>query len=184
MDKVAPKDNPVIRQAFVAYERQQRLINTQVGCALVVFLMPAGSLLDFFVYRDALWPFFWLRLLSSALGAAIWASLSTDLGRRSGKVLGVVVPLIPVVSIAGMIMVKDGFASPYYAGLNLVLLAVGAVLHWSLLESIIAVLLVLAIYTGAGIFYALRHSWPTMDLVVNNFYFISLMDIKIGRAHV
>ena len=145
MDKVAPEDNPNIRHAFVAYERQQRLINTQVGCGLVVFLMPAGSLLDYFVYRDQLWHFFWLRLLASALGGIIWASLSTDLGRRSGGVLGVVVPLIPVVSIAGMIAVKDGFTSPYYAGLNLVLLAVGAVLHWSLMESIVATLLVLLI---------------------------------------
>jgi signal transduction histidine kinase len=173
------QDNPAIRQAFLAYERQQRLINTQVGCALVVFLMPAGSLLDYFVYPQYIWPFLWLRLLSSALAAIIWASLSTDLGRRSGGVLGVVVPLIPVVSIAGMIAVKDGFASWYYAGLNLVLLAVGAVLHWSLMESIIAVLLVVLIYTAAGIINASRHSWPSMDVIVNNFYFIALMDIIV-----
>jgi signal transduction histidine kinase len=173
------QDNPAIREAFVAYERQQRLINTQVGCALVVFLMPAGSLLDYFVYRGELWHFLWLRLLSSALAAIIWASLATELGRRSGRVLGVVVPLIPVVSIAGMIAVMDGFASPYYAGLNLVLLAVGAVLHWSLMESIVAVLLVMLIYTAAGIFHALRYSWPSAEAIVNNFYFITLMDIIV-----
>jgi len=42
--------------------------------------------------------------------------------------LGVVVPLLPVAFLAGMIAVTDGFGSTYYAALNLVLLAVGAVL--------------------------------------------------------
>ena len=51
-----------------------------------------------------------------------------------------------------MIAVKEGFASPYYAGLNLVLLAVGSVLHWTIREACIAVILVLFIYIGAGIY--------------------------------
>ena len=50
-------------------------------------------------------------------------------------------------------MIKDGFESPYYAGLNLVL-AVGAVLHWTVIESVIGVLSVLAIYIFAGWFHA------------------------------
>jgi hypothetical protein len=67
---------------------------------------------------------------------------SPTTGRKSGKWLGIIVPLLPVVFIAWMIVVKGGFASPYYAGMNLVLLAVGAVLHWTLSESIVAVTLV------------------------------------------
>jgi signal transduction histidine kinase len=172
--------NPAIRKAFKAYEAQERIANTKVGCALVVFLMPAGSLLDYYVYPGELLPFLGLRLFASALAAVIWAFLFTDLGRRSTPWLGVIVPLIPVVFIAAMIAVQEGFASPYYAGLNLVLLAVGVVLHWSLLESILAVLLVLAIYIAAGMVHALvRHKIPGADVLVNNFYFISLMDIMV-----
>lgn len=142
--------------------------------------MPAGSLLDYYVYPDKLWPFFCLRLVSSALAAVAWVFLFTDLGRRSGGWLGAIVPLIPVVSIAGMIAEKEGFGSPYYAGLNLVLLAVGAVLHWSLLESIIAVSLVLFIYIAAGSVHAARQgAFPTQNIIVNNFYFIALMDVMV-----
>src|ERR1035438_1144724 len=57
--------------AFNAYEAQQRIANTKVGCALVVTLMPLGSTMDYFFYhgsgwpgRDWLWPFFFLRLRS------------------------------------------------------------------------------------------------------------------------
>src|SRR4051812_20037047 len=126
-------------EAFEAYEAQERISNTKVGCALVVTLMPAGTLLDWYVYRDEGIPFFYLRLLCAALAAVIWIFLFSEAGRKSGKWLGIIVPLLPVVFIAWMIKKEEGFASPYYAGLNLVLLAVGAVLHWTLFESIIAV---------------------------------------------
>ena len=167
-----------LRRAFQAYETQQRIINTKVGCWLVVFLMPAGFVLDYWVYPNKLLPFLGLRLISSALAGMIWAFLLTEVGRRSGRWLGIIVPLIPVVSIAGMIAAEEGFGSPYYAGLNLVLLAVGAVLHWSTWESIIATLLVLLLYIAAGTVYALHSGVvPGRNIVVNNFYFIALMDI-------
>jgi signal transduction histidine kinase len=165
-----------LRQAFEAEEANQRIANTKVGCALVVFLMPAGFLLDYFVYEDQIWPFLGLRLLCSALAGAIWAFICSEFGKRRVRWLGVIVPLLPVVFIARMIWVKEGFASPYYAGLNLVLLAVGAVLHWSLLESIIAVLLVVVIYVAAGV---LHGTIPSSDKIVGNFYFIALMDVIV-----
>jgi len=171
-----PPINPELLKAYRANETRERLINTKVGCALVVTLVPAGSLLDFFVYHDELRLFFVLRLLCSACAAIIWAFLFTDLGRRSSKWLGVIVPLLPVVFIAQMIAVKEGFASPYYAGLNLVLLAVGAVLRWTLMESIVAVILVVIIYVVAG---CIHGNFPGREIVVNNFYFISLMDVIV-----
>ena len=152
--------------AYKAYEEKQRITNTMIGCFLVVTLMPAGSLLDYFVYRELLGPFFVLRVLCSICAGAIWIFLLTKAGSKGGRFLGIIVPLLPVIFIAGMIALKDGFSSPYYAGLNLVLLAVGTVLHWTLLESVIAVLLVLGIYIGAGVFYA---KYPAIGVMVNNF---------------
>lgn len=181
MNKNAAIPDRQVIEAYRAYEERERISNTKVGCALVVSLMPAGSLLDFFVYRDELWPFFIIRLLCSACAGLIWFFLFTDLARKSGKWLGIVVPLLPVVFIAGMIAYKEGFGSPYYAGLNLVLLAIGAVLHWTLLESIVSVFAVLLIYIIAGwanVAY-FHGSYPPPGTLVNNFYFISLMDIIV-----
>jgi len=176
VDKSQPIANAAILEAFRAYEAQERIANTKVGCALVVTLMPAGSLLDWYVYEDEVRPFFFMRLLCAALAAIIWIFLFTETGRKSAKWLGVIVPLLPVVFIAWMIAIKEGFASPYYAGLNLVLLAVGAVLHWTLLESIVAVTLVLFIYIGAGLAYG---ALPDKGTLFNNFYFIALMDVIV-----
>ena len=167
---------PEVLQAYKAHQAEQRLANTAIGCALVVFLMPAGSLLDFFVYREHVWPFFWLRILCSAMAGGLWLLLRTRFGRSQSGKIAFLVPLLPVVFIAAMIAIKDGFASPYYAGLNLVLLAIGAVLHWTLRESVVAVALVFVIYVTAGLIHG---RWPGVGIFFNNFYFIALMDIIV-----
>ena len=176
VNKKNPKFDPSIIAAFKAYEAQERIGNSKVGCALVVTLMPLGSTADFFVYKGMLVPFFWLRLVCSGCAAFIWILLYTDYGRKISRWLSLIVPLLPVAFLAGMIEVTDGFASSYYAALNLVLLAVGAVLQWTLRESILAVLLVLLMYIGVGVCHG---NFPPVAVMFNNFYFIGLMDIIV-----
>jgi signal transduction histidine kinase len=176
MNRVQTKANFEIHKAFQAYETQERIINTRIGCILVVLLMPVGSALDYFVYRDMLTPFLYIRLFCSSVAALIWFFLYSKIGQSHNKWLGVVVPLLPAVAIAGMIAVKEGFASPYYAGLNLILLAVGAVLQWTVAESLVAVCLALLIYILAGIVYG---KTPPSGILFNNFYFIVLMDVIV-----
>src|SRR5436190_2400464 len=163
-----------LAKAFPEYENQQRVANAKVACVLAIFLMPMGSAVDYFVYPDELRAFFELRLLCSAILGMVWIFLSTKWGSRHNLGLGVMVPLLPAISMGVMIAMKEGFASPYYAGLNLVLLGVGAVMHWTSRESIIAALLVLGIYIAAGV---TRGSIPGTGVLVGNFFFIGLMDL-------
>ncbi|HEY5346087.1 MAG TPA: ATP-binding protein [Verrucomicrobiae bacterium] len=179
MNKISPHNtDPAIVAAFTADEAEKRIENTKVGCALVVTLMPLGSTMDYVFYHDQLWPFFGLRLACSSIAVIIWALLYTRLGRQQSQWLGLAVPLLPVVFLTWIIAVTNGFGSTYYAALNLVLLAVGAVLHWTLRESIVAVLLALAMYVGAGFFHG-HFSEIGMKFIFNNFYFIALMDVIV-----
>nr|HVY71958.1 histidine kinase dimerization/phospho-acceptor domain-containing protein [Verrucomicrobiae bacterium] len=182
MQNANPANDPELLAAFRTYEQQTRIQNTKVGCFLVVTLMPAGSTLDWFVYKEHTLSFFLLRLACSALAGLIWGMLYTPAGRRLGQVFGVVVPLLPVIFIALMIAQTQGFMSPYYAGLNLVLLAVGAVLRWTFVESVVAVVLVFLIYVAAGVWHYFHHPLDhgiTGNLLFNNFYFLTLMDIIV-----
>jgi two-component system sensor histidine kinase PhcS len=177
--KISPNNtDPAIVTAFYADEAEKRIENTKVGCALVVTLMPLGSAMDYVFYCDQWWPFFGLRLACSSIAAIIWAVLYTRVGRQHSQWLGLTVPLLPVVFLAWIIAATNGFGSTYYAALNLVLLAVGAVLHWTLRESIVAVLLALALYISAGLFHG-HFSEIGMKSIFNNFYFITLMDIIV-----
>ncbi|MFO1514375.1 MAG: ATP-binding protein [Verrucomicrobiota bacterium] len=183
MDNQSPINPETIRRAFLESEARQRLGNTKVGCALVVFLMPLGSLVDYFVFREEFfWPFMQLRLVCSAIAGLVWAVLFTEPGKRGIGWLSKVAPLLPAAFLAVMIAKTDGFGSTYYAAINLVLLAVGVVLHWSVLESFIAVVLGLVMFVAAGIAHSqlLAHGQlPPKEVMVTNFYFIVLMDIIV-----
>ena len=91
-----PKMDAEMFETFRKNEARQRLSNTRVGCILVVLLMPAGSTLDYFVYKDKLILFFGLRLLCAAIAAIILAFLFSESGEKWSQPLGVVVPMLPV----------------------------------------------------------------------------------------
>ena len=147
---------PEFRGAFLANEQQERIKTGRVACALVVFLMPVGVVLDCFVYSTQITFFLILRLVCSALVGLLWFLHTTTFGRRHYRLLGLPIALLPALFITWMIYAGksptgayDGPASPYYAGLNLILLAVSVVVHWSVRESLLAFLSVLLMYSLA-----------------------------------
>ena len=167
---------PGFAEAFRANERQERINTGKVASALVVFLMPLGVTLDFFVYHEWLQFFLLLRLACSALAGFIWYWHTTRLGQEHYKLLGLPIALLPAFFIAWMIYETEGPVSPYYAGLNLILLAVSVVVHWSVRESVIAVGGVLLMYSAACLLKGTKEQLP---IIFNNFYFLFLTGIIV-----
>src|SRR6266849_8743104 len=114
-----------IREAYSRYTLADSIRNSKVACMLVVVLMPIGYILDYWVYHDQVTYFFKLRLWTSCLAALNLIAL-----RQPGwsdfqyRVLCMGWYVIPSFFICWMISVKEGASSTYYAGLNLVILAV------------------------------------------------------------
>ncbi|HLP76211.1 MAG TPA: histidine kinase dimerization/phospho-acceptor domain-containing protein, partial [Candidatus Paceibacterota bacterium] len=164
-----------MRQAFAEYDRKVIISNVKIGCLIGVLLMPAGTILDHFVYRDQWRYFLELRLLCSALIGAFWAVVVTPFGHKHPRFLGILLAMFPSSFIAWMIYLKEGSESPYYAGLNLVLLVIGFVLHWTVWESFIAVALVMAMYFAACYF----HGPISYVAFANNLYFLILTGVIV-----
>src|SRR5918995_6771533 len=163
-------------EAFFANERQERIKSGKVASALVIVLMPAGVILDFFVYPERVADFLQLRLLCSVLGAGLWALHNTPFGVRYYRFLGIPIALLPAFFISWMIFTTEGPASPYYAGLILVLLAVNAIVHWSTFESLLALGVVYVFYLMACA------RWPIAEeqgIFFNNIYFLVLTGIIV-----
>jgi len=180
VDNQLSMNKEIIQRAFKDAEAQRRIGNTKVGCILVMLLMPAGIPMDWYVYRDHFNLFLDLRLQSAIVAIAIWVIMHTAWGQRWSTLFGWIIPLVPVFFITWMIAVAGGFESSYYAGLNLVLLAVGAVLHWTFLESIFFVTIVLFTYIATGVVYAeLNAVEASREVLANNFFFIGCMDIIV-----
>lgn len=169
---------PEFQEAHRAHERQQRINTGKVASALVVFLMPAGVVLDYFVYYNELVPFLWIRLFGSALGIVLWILHASSFGQKHVRWLGLPIAFVPAFCVAWMIYRTGDPVSPYYAGLNLVLLAVSVVARWNFIESLLAVAGVTLMYfvAAAAQSGSLADDWPNF---VNNLYFLSLTGIIV-----
>lgn len=173
--------DPALRQAFELEEQAQRVRLGKVGALLIAGLMPAGVTLDLIVYREDAPLFFLLRLVSSALALGLWAWLRTPQGEAQARFVGPALALIPTAFIAVMIGLKDGWNSPYYAGLNLVLLAVNVVVHWNFRESITVTGLIIGFYVTACL---ANGTPPAGGLGFNNLYFLVLTGIIVVTGNV
>src|ERR1039458_1778568 len=167
-----------IQKAFAEYDRQVILNNVIVGCLIGIILMPIGTILDFAVYRPQVLYFLKLRLFCSLLISIFWAIVITPFGRKHPRKLGVLLAMFPAFFISWMIYATEGASSPYYAGLNIVLLVVGIVVQWTFLESLIAVSMVMLMYLGAC---ALHGNTSHIGLA-NNLYFLVLTGIVVATG--
>jgi signal transduction histidine kinase len=144
-------NNPEIQAAFEAYDREATISNFKVASVIGMLLMPAGYFMDKYKYPEMVGLFLRLRLLSSVVIAIFLAILLTPCGRRHYRFLGITLFMVPASFIATMIYATHNPASPYYAGLNVVLLVLAFVLHWTFRESLVASLLVLGLYFAASL---------------------------------
>src|SRR2546423_1363820 len=172
-------------EAFLENERVVRIQNYRVACILALIFMPAGSVLDFVVYPDHAAFFLKLRLFCSSLLFFIWWFVKTSIGSKKYRLLGLIMPALPSFFISWMIFNTEGTHSPYYAGLNLVLLGAAIVLRWTLLDSIFVFLEVMGLYLGSCLLYW----WLKQPLEVFNsvrfatnvyFLFVTGLFVMIG----
>lgn len=116
MNNLRPQQNPEIQQAFLQNERDVWIRNFRVAAILAFIFVPAGSSLDWFVYRSYFGEFFRLRLLCSAFLLFIWWLVKTPIGTKHYRILGWILPALPTFFISLMIYRTQGAESPYYAG--------------------------------------------------------------------
>ncbi|HWF18161.1 MAG TPA: ATP-binding protein, partial [Verrucomicrobiae bacterium] len=162
-------ENP--EQAFRQYEQGVRIRNYRIVCVLGIIFMPAGVVLDLAVYPERWKHFLGLRLVCSALFAFIWWFVRTPLGLRTLWLMGFVVGALPSFFISLMIYETAGARSPYYAGINLILLGAVLVLRWSLWNSIVVILSAIGMYLAACFLHGDVHG-DDSRIFFNNLYFL------------
>ena len=91
--------SPELREAYQVHELQQRIQTGKVASALVVFLMPAGFFLDYFVYEDKTPFFLGIRLGCSVLAGVVWFLHTINFGRRHFRFLNLLIPILPAMAI-------------------------------------------------------------------------------------
>ncbi|MHB8765062.1 MAG: ATP-binding protein [Deferrisomatales bacterium] len=163
---------PALASAYLEADRDVRLRLARVGCLFAITLMPAGSSLDYFVYPELLWPIFRIRMVSVFWAAAVLGVLYTPVGRRYVRLWGVLWVLVPAGAIAWMVYASQGSASPYYAGLNIAMIAVCMLMPWTFWEAVVTCATIIALYLAAC---GLHRTTPfDASIFFNNVYFLVL----------
>jgi two-component system sensor histidine kinase PhcS len=162
--------------AYREYDRETTIRKTRLGCFLGVILVPLFGSLDFYVFPiDQALFFLRLRLFCSAFMAGMYPLLGTSFGRKYYRFQGILLLLLPSATIAWMIYATEGAASPYYAGLTLVLMVLAVVLDWTFSQSVICVVLVLILYLCASLTTVKGH----FIIFINNLFFLVSSGIAI-----
>jgi two-component system, sensor histidine kinase PhcS len=171
---------PFIPKEFLAayreYDREITIRKTKWGCWLGIVLVPLFGGLDHYVYPKQAFSFFLLRLLCSALMWGLYLVLGTGFGKKHYHFQGSVLLFLPSATIAWMIYATEGTASPYYAGLTLVLMVLAVVLDWPFWQSVVSVGLVLLLYVTACFFSPAAFE---KGLFINNLFFLVSSGIAI-----
>src|ERR1017187_10402840 len=115
-------------------------------------------------------------IMLPALMAGLYPILATRFGRKHFVFQGLFLLFLPSATIAWMVYATEGTASPYYAGLTLVLMILAVVLDWTPWQSVVSVVLVLALYLTACLF-----STAKVDtrLFINHLFFLISSGVAI-----
>jgi len=140
-----------IRRAFAEHDHRVIFNNIKVGCVIGMVLMPAGYFMDLYKYPDMASLFLAYRLMSSLLIAFFLGILLMPFGREHYRLVGMTLLAVPASFIGAMIYATHDPGSSYYAGLNVVLLVLAFVLHWTFRESLVAAAIVMALYLVASL---------------------------------
>lgn len=132
--------------AFAIENKAQKFRKSRIGCLIAVFAMPGGIVLDYYVYPEIVPDLLMIRLASSLVLLLLLFAHRFSLARTHINVLAIIWPMIIEISTCQMIYLSGGAASPYYAGLNLVVICVTFLLPVTLVEALIFTTLTIVLY--------------------------------------
>ncbi len=158
---------------FAAELARRNVSGARLGYLLSAVLMPAGFTLDLAMAPQHFQEFLVFRLVASVAALVLLAVSYLPLAVRHPVILAAGPPLVCGAGIEAMVLQLEGADSPYYAGINLCILAVGVLytLHWrhALAISVAVMLLWLVpALAEAGQGELLYRQF------FNNFYFVAL----------
>jgi two-component system, sensor histidine kinase PhcS len=129
--------------------RDVTLKNARIGAWIVILLVPACSILDFFVYREQFLQFLALRLTCSLCCLPLLFGINRAVGRRHYGLYPILLPVIPAIFISLMIYLSGDASSVYYAGLTLCIVGTSFVFNWTFREIGLTLAIILSVYLAA-----------------------------------
>ncbi len=178
---VSTSAQPTFRARYLAEQRvaAERAAKVTAACALT--LVPFFTYLDSILFPEYEPLFLYWRLATLALAGGVLLLLLAGIGRRHALVLGVLVPTTIGLDVDAMTTLAGREASPYYAGVIVVLLAASLLLPWPPSWAFVTSALLVGGYVGGILAMGPVHDVP---LFVTNVLLLasSAVLVVIGSA--
>jgi two-component system, sensor histidine kinase PhcS len=170
-----------------SYEEKNRrdyIAAATLGTMVSIPLQLSCSVMDYFMYYGLdhgrlWWLFLKIRIAVAALTALVWFWFNS---RRPchRRIFGITWFTGPLLMVLWMIYAANDPISPYYAGLNIILLAMGLISPWTYKQNLIITLFTLAMYVVV----AYLITGQQINYVINNttFLFLTAAFVIIGSA--
>ena len=147
------KDNQIadlnLSDAYLEEDTQRRAFTARIAITLSIIFVPAGFFLDYFVYPERIKELLLVRVIASACLCLLLFALRGNRQRSQVVALGIATALANNIAFCWMIYILEGAVSPYYAGINLILLGMSVLLPWTLRETFWVCLTSIALYAMA-----------------------------------
>lgn len=166
-----------------AYEEQNEkdyVTNATIATAIQIPLNLSCFVMDHFMYPDKASLFFKARVCSVLVVALAWLWFKFGPG-RSQRQIGIMWIMSPLIMILWLIYAANDPNSPYYAGLNIILLGMGLLTPWAYLQNLLVTLFVLVMYVVVS-FGMKAHQPP--GYLINNTTFLFLTSVIVVSASV
>jgi two-component system sensor histidine kinase PhcS len=162
----------------LAYEEENRrdyITNATIATVIQIPLNLFCSVMDFVVYPDKWSIFLKARVCSVLLVVLAWVFYKIPRG-DSPRRLGVVWIMSPLVMILWMIYAANAPLSPYYAGLNIILLGMGLLTPWAFRQNLLVAIFVVVMYVLVSL--GMQTKQP-ISSIINNTTFLILTAVIV-----
>lgn len=164
------KNGPSPQQREYARETHERIIrDTRRGVLHTLYMYPMFIPLDFLVYPGVAPLFSAIRLAVVALSVAVHFLMRVPAIQRHASLVAMFSYFYCMLAIVLMVHLADGYSSPYYAGVNLVLIAFMFILPLTLKQTAIVNVAVYACYIVPIL---IRGGIDDLALLANNNFFL------------
>lgn len=168
------------QKAYEEQNRRDQIAYSTLATALSVILNLFCLVMDHFVYPNLWVPFFKARLISVLIVVLTWVWFQSPAGRKHHRIFGVIWYASPLAIILWMIYAADDPHSPYYAGLNIVLLAVGLLSPWTYVQNFISAALVIFMYVV--VCYSMPVPQPASSIINNTTFLLLTAAIVVAGS--
>lgn len=162
-------------KSFEAQNWIDRAYLNQIGCIISIIIVTLGVPLDYIVYPEYFVEFATLRVGEVVFLSILFFVTALDSMRPHVFKITAIFTGSVIATVAVIIYVTEGAVSPYYAGINLVLIGIGFIMGLTFKEALAYSLLAIFSYLFVSVLAGVPDgSWR---IVIINGYFIFLTGV-------